>query len=541
MTMRDYTSETDPAVAAEAGHAPEVKQPLGFRAGRSPADRVAHYLVERLLPQSEVAEEYEEDGSLSESSPSSPVHRTGLQKFRRAVRQVLHGLLARVRSGPLVGESYRLLDRSGPFKQSKGKWAVCNVSSVRRKNGEDEASGIDYLFLRDLYHVYLDSKMSTQILLFFFVYQVVFAFFALIWKAIAKPCGIDLKDSWIRAYLLSLETTTGLGVPDPYMKGCWQAAAVLTVQNAMQLLLASILIGVMCANLARPQSRANCILFSEKAVIRYIDGAHYLMFRVCDLRVQHALIEPHVRMYCIHHHPRRGYEMVPMRMEHPDDELGGMLLMTLPFVCVHRIDAWSPLAPEIPRSVPVTLSEACRTFDPAAMKECREREHFRRAAWPGTLKRQVDCESGSRSSSFCPTCGESFTTTTMLQLHCKYLAHADAEAKLPPELRHRELPPQELKKLSHEDPTREEIEAHLQSQYLEVVVLVEGVEPSTSSTVQARYSYVVGGPRASHDVVWDMDFVDCCIQRPGKGESLALDVGRFHLLEPRPPVSHTRT
>jgi hypothetical protein len=34
-----------------------------------------------------------------------------------------------------------------------------------------------------------------------------------------------------------------------------------------------------------------------------------------------------------------------MRLQHPDDELGAMLLMNLPSVVVHAVDNWSPLAP----------------------------------------------------------------------------------------------------------------------------------------------------------------------------------------------------
>merc|ERR1719291_758169 len=92
--------------------------------------------------------------------------------------------------------------------------------------------------------------------------------------------------------------TIGYGVPDPYMQGCWQGAVTLTVQSLLQLLITSLLIGVIFQGIARPQSRAATILFSDHAAINRYDGAHYLVFRVCELRVQHALIEPHVRCYC---------------------------------------------------------------------------------------------------------------------------------------------------------------------------------------------------------------------------------------------------
>merc|ERR1719253_1297297 len=34
-----------------------------------------------------------------------------------------------------------------------------------------------------------------------------------------------------------------------------------------------------------------------------------------------------------------------MRLLHPDDELGASLLLAVPTVVVHRVDAWSPLLP----------------------------------------------------------------------------------------------------------------------------------------------------------------------------------------------------
>merc|ERR1719316_664283 len=107
-------------------------------------------------------------------------------------------------------------------------------------------------------------------------------------------------------------------------------AVILTVQSLVNYLMSACLIGVIFQRLSRPQSRACTIIFSEKALIRRIDGADYFMFRLCDLRVQHALIEPHVRCYCVQKHPVRGFEMTPMRLTHPDDELGGMLLMSIP-------------------------------------------------------------------------------------------------------------------------------------------------------------------------------------------------------------------
>merc|ERR1712226_227922 len=79
-----------------------------------------------------------------------------------------------------------------------------------------------------------------------------------------------------------------------------------------------------------------------------IDGHCYFMFQVCDIR-KHQMVEAHVRTYTIQHKLTDSgvaFQGRAMRLQHPDDELGGMLLMALPQLIVHRIDDWSPLCPE---------------------------------------------------------------------------------------------------------------------------------------------------------------------------------------------------
>merc|ERR1712061_123064 len=40
-----------------------------------------------------------------------------------------------------------------------------------------------------------------------------------------------------------------------------------------------------------------------------------------------------------------NYQTCLTRLQHPDDELGGMLLPALPQLVIHRVDPWSPLWP----------------------------------------------------------------------------------------------------------------------------------------------------------------------------------------------------
>ena len=71
--------------------------------------------------------------------------------------------------------------------------------------------------------------------------------------------------------------------------------------------------------------------------------------------------------------------------------------------------------------------------------------------------------------------------------------------------------------------SRGAIEAFMRSSQLEVVVLVEGIEPATSDTIQARHSYTVD------EIVWDHTFLPC-LTRTSSG--CTVDYSRFHKLVP---------
>ncbi|CAJ1387213.1 unnamed protein product [Effrenium voratum] len=474
-----------------------------------------------------------------------------------------------------MGNNFRLLDRRGAFGQSRGHWLLHNIMSRIRGvegNPKDTFQEVSTLLLEDMYHTFLDAKISKQLGCFLVLYVFLFWFYAFVYLVISKPCNLQLEGHLVKAtYLLSLETmmTIGYGVPDPYMNGCWQGPFVLTTQVLVNLILSAVLIGVIFQGIARPQSRACTILCSEKAIIRRcIDGAYYFMFRVCDLRSQHALVEPHIRCYCVEKNDIRGFETTQMRLLQPDDELGATLLLSMPSIVVHRIDAWSPLAPHRPdyhhqigmgafppqtRTQPDVLRERSETFgclslnlghvrnsspafdrqvsDSACSKpffrsnsisgfmtsatKPRERgegyeENLRIRRWPWPRQRQASAETGQGDSCACPTCGQSFGTAEMLKSHCRYTAASDKASGLPPEACHKELTVADLERLVHRDPTKAELNAYLAKSFKEVVVLVEGIEPTTSATLQSRHSYLVcpdGAPDS--DTAWDMDFVDC--------------------------------
>jgi len=87
--------------------------------------------------------------------------------------------------------------------------------------------------------------------------------------------------------------------------------------------------------------------------------------------------------------------------------------------------------------------------------------------------------------------------------------------------------------VTNEDDHHRQVEAikeHLQEKQVEVVVLLEGTDPLTSSSIQARYSYTY------EDIVFDRVFAPCTFSRSGSGGGCVVDFSRFHSLQAAPPT-----
>lgn len=163
---------------------------------------------------------------------------------------------------------------------------------------------------------------------------------------------------------------------------CVVLAPVVFSQSLAGVLLDALAIGIIFQRFSRAQARANTIVLSTNAVVRRIRGELYFMFQACEMR-KHQLVEAHVRMYAIRHDVEFGqhyyFQSHPMRIQHPDDDLGGMMLLALPSVVVHRMDAWSPL---------------CRPKSAAA---CGLHHNPSKSyMFPEPISRQADADSGER-------------------------------------------------------------------------------------------------------------------------------------------------
>ncbi|CAM9642783.1 unnamed protein product [Ascophyllum nodosum] len=202
--------------------------------------------------------------------------------------------------------------------------------------------------------------------------------FSLVYLTIYHCLGCHLELPTLReAFIFSLETmsTVGYGTSDYLFDNCLIMLPVLTTQACMGLLIDAFLIGILFVRLSRPQTRASTVVFTKNAIIRRVRGEAYFMFQIGELR-KHQLLEVRVRCYALRHErlapttsnpkakPNGGgggdgsaldhgverqqqvyFQCHNMRLQHPDDELGGNLLLVLPQTVVHRIDAWSPMMP----------------------------------------------------------------------------------------------------------------------------------------------------------------------------------------------------
>mmetsp|Transcript_30193 Transcript_30193/g.86490 ORF Transcript_30193/g.86490 Transcript_30193/m.86490 type:complete len:631 (+) Transcript_30193:106-1998(+) len=439
-------------------------------------------------------------------------------------------------------KTFRFLDRESPMGQSLGKWNIARVASTGAS-----AKQLKKLYMKDVYHTFIDgSSTFAQFLVYSLMYVGLFLFFAIFYVVISEACGLGIDGKFIRAYYLSLETvvTIGYGAPDPFYDNCWQGTVLMTVQSIVAYFLNALVIGSVFLRLTRPQSRANTILFSEKACIQEVNGALYFVFQVCEAK-NHDLVQAHIRCYCIRH-DRNGdqaYQQVPLRLQQPDDEHGSTLLLTFPTKIVHRIDNWSPLSP--------AADSIRRTRKGAVGEQCTPKDAQSSAwayHWPEVPQRQVDAEQGNRDTCVCAVCGSSFQSFELLRRHTEYNAAQDPLNGVPEERCHKAWSAEEMQSwgwslveqrprpgappdlplfaVASVEPTREDIEAFISERFVEVVVLVEGIEPTTSATLQARHSYLF-----PDDIVWDRDFAKCAL--PGQtGEMCAIDMSRFNDLVP---------
>ncbi|GMF56906.1 unnamed protein product [Phytophthora fragariaefolia] len=296
------------------------------------------------------------------------------------------------------------------------------------------------------------------------------------------------------SFSVSVLFTIGFGTNggDVFFGDCVWVQTIITLESLAGILLDALAIGIIFQRFSRAQARANTIVMSTHACVRRIRGNLYFMFQVCEMR-KHQLVEAHVRMYAIRHDVEFGehyyFQSYPMRIQHPDDDLGGMLLLALPSVVVHRMDAWSPLLR--PKS-----AETCGLHHNPA----------RGYLFPEPLLREADAQSGDRDGTV-----QVNQATNPVHNSCRCTtgnaAMGDVHAATQP-------------------PTVDEIKQYWAES--QVVVLVEGIDAVTSATIQVRHSY------KAEDIMFNHRHVNCVDVDPETGGAV-IDFRRFHETKPVDP------
>lgn len=268
---------------------------------------------------------------------------------------------------------------------------------------------------------------------------------------------------------------------------------------------------------SRADRRSNQIIFSKNACIICIRGRFYFSFQCFDLQASQPIIGATVRIFAILHEvdneAKALWQMRAMRLIRPDDELGAKLWLSVPCVCLHEIDAWSPLAPSIltrpPRAI---LSTAANRF-------------------PQPPQRSADGRAGSRAQTTCAVCGGAFLTEAALRRHILYSQQDERSRGRAEDFGHlrlrvrnfsrpvvnrvdlkddgSEIGPQGMDQkhlpypIVEPEVVRDAIKDRIESRKIEVVCIIEGTDPHTANTFQARHSYGL------RDIEYDAQHAPC--------------------------------
>ena len=363
----------------------------------------------------------------------------------------------------------------------------------------------------------------------------------------------------------------------------------------ISMFLNAFLLSFVFARLSRCESRAAQVLFSNKAILnREIlpNGItrYNLSTQVFDADSKYPIVEAHVRLYAVRHgtmhstayrNMRHPMNMEPMRISMPNDDLCAVLYTSIPTKAVHHIDYQSPLNPPSKRKFgPEDGRVENSNF---VMNPC------------GLNLRENDSYTGGQDGLRCAICGETYGTVANLHQHIRYSQHLERHDDVPVEGSHQELDVDAIfrhrapyratrpakQKLDREEgvgvggenvdksnneqdessrqdklddiekpseasaPWYEEYRAYLREANIEIICVVEAIDPIMSGTFQAIQSYTLD------DIVFDAAFAPCVLAdtesgpkdigwlsrwfvgRSAVGRSVKVDLDSFHKVEKR--------
>jgi len=315
--------------------------------------------------------------------------------------------------------------------------------------------------------------------------------------------GFDnLPIQYHRAFAFSLETctTVGYGLPGGQMSffhNCPGLQATICFQMMLSMLFNASLLAVIFARLSRVESRALQFLFSDKACIRREDNGRFCFeFQVYDYDSKYPILGAQIQLYAVHSSRSRGY--IPMRTVQPSDDLNPPLLTSIPSTIIHQIDAYSPLLPP------------------------QFRDKYNLVSSNGLQLREIDSYVSARDLVPCPVCGCNFGTYKRLKSHIMNSRIMEEEDEWPIKGTHQELTEEDIKKLTltpemyDKEFTKEAMQKFWDDSKIEVVAMVQGMDPITSGAFQAIHSY------NRENIVFAKSFV------PVWTDGNRVNLGQFH-------------
>lgn len=455
----------------------------------------------------------------------------------------------------------RIVDRDSKFHQSNGRLAI-----KKKIGGEDWRA----LYSGDLFHSLIDAPSARSIGILLTGYMLLVVLFSIPYYHISKTYGCDMGiDSYQEAFSFSLETmaTIGYGTQDIFFDNCWSPIFVLACQISCKLIADAVIIGVIYSRFGRPNTRASTILFSNHAVIRRISGKLYFMFQLVELR-KHQLIEAQVRLYVIRkdidppdesefdselrdniadgspivsgekssggksnlRKTVTNFQTCKMRLNFPNDELGGMLIMCLPQVVVHEIDAWSPL-------MPPPLWRSCANPKKCYQWNSKASDDSNAAKYPNVVKRSESLSNVSQTSNRSSNLnlGEigsrlnsndnngsplNDNSGSFLGVNGSKGVSVSHDVNSSDAFPASHVSPADIEK-DRIKKEKDMISFYMQDRKMEIMAIVEGIDATTGGVVQARHSFI------HSEIEWDKSFTPCVFEDSQDG-SAVIDFSVFH-------------
>jgi potassium inwardly-rectifying channel subfamily J len=404
----------------------------------------------------------------------------------------------------------RLVDRDGPFHQSKGIW------SIRKRMYTNAWRS---LYAGDWFHSLVDSPTLRVVGILIAGYLIMIIIFAYLYLLISKYYGCNMGlQNFRESFVFSLETmaTIGYGTQDIFFDDCIIPIIVLTIQVCMKLVADAVTIGVIYCRLARPQGRASTILFSCNAIIRRVRGKLYFMLQLCELR-KHQLVSAHVRLYCIRNNilndesiqnnnnnnkNKKNYtnfQTCHMRLNHPNDELGGMLLLCLPQTIVHEIDICSPLMPP-----PKWYScEESKTYEWTPYVNNNNNNNKEFTDFPDINTRSNNNNDFKKYQSS----GLNEYNNIMNNITSSPIISSTTNDE----------------KFDWQIDEQEMIQKYMKDRKIEIITIVEGIDAATGGSVQAMHSFTL------NEIIWNKGFVPCVFE--DEDNCAIIDFSLFHEIE----------